>query len=146
VTFTDKSVGSISGWLWNFGDGKTSTKQNPVHIYKKPGVFMVTLIVSGYEGSNATTSTINVYPIPKANFSVKPKRGVAHSPINFTDKSEGSVVSWSWDFGDGRFSKEQHPVHTYTTAGNFLARLTVTGPDSVASSTKSQKVSIRAPK
>ncbi|MBN1905799.1 MAG: PKD domain-containing protein [Deltaproteobacteria bacterium] len=62
VTFTDFSSGDISGWLWDFGDGSTSTEQNPAHIYSKPGKYTVSLTVTGAGGSNIITKTdyINV--------------------------------------------------------------------------------------
>jgi PKD repeat protein len=148
VTFTCASTGTGTKWFWEFGDGKTSTKQNPVYTYRKPGSYSVMLTVTGPEGSDTVTqdACVNAYALPKAGFTATPRRGFAPLTVGFTDKSKGSITSWEWDFGDGQSSKEQHPVHTYTTAGNFIARLTVTGPVPVGSSTKTQKVSVKAPK
>ena len=50
VSFRDRSYGEITSWKWDFGDGQTSTKQHPTHRYKKPGEFIVTLIVKGPKG------------------------------------------------------------------------------------------------
>uniref|UniRef100_UPI000A628C95 PKD domain-containing protein n=1 Tax=Methanosarcina barkeri TaxID=2208 RepID=UPI000A628C95 len=57
VTFTDKSTGTPTKWKWNFGDGKTSAKQNPVHKYYKAGKYTVTLTVSNAAGINKVTKS-----------------------------------------------------------------------------------------
>jgi hypothetical protein len=49
--------------------------------------------------------------------------------VAFTDKSYGNVTSWKWDFGDGTFSMEQHPIHTYDKGGNYIVTLYIDGPD-----------------
>ncbi|HUJ72956.1 MAG TPA: PKD domain-containing protein, partial [Verrucomicrobiae bacterium] len=63
VSFTDYSTGSVTGWAWAFGDGNTSTNQNPSNLYVNPGVYTVQLIVSGFGGSSTdiVTSLISVY-------------------------------------------------------------------------------------
>ncbi|MFP5245832.1 MAG: PKD domain-containing protein [Thermoanaerobaculia bacterium] len=53
VTFTDRSAGNPTSWNWTFGDGSTSTAQNPMHSYASPGTYTVTLTAA-----NATTSAI----------------------------------------------------------------------------------------
>ena len=56
IGFTDESVGNITGWKWDFGDGETSTERNPIHTYKKPGIYyVVTLEVSGPAGTSRTS-------------------------------------------------------------------------------------------
>jgi hypothetical protein len=52
VAFKDLSVGKITGWRWDFGDGETSTEQNPVHAYKNPGHYVVVLDVAGPAGKS----------------------------------------------------------------------------------------------
>ncbi|MEM8909659.1 MAG: PKD domain-containing protein, partial [Bacteroidota bacterium] len=47
IQFSDLSIGEIDSWLWNFGDGNTSTEQNPLHTYTDPGLYEVTLVVNG---------------------------------------------------------------------------------------------------
>lgn len=51
VTFTDTSTGSITSWVWDFGDGSSSSIQNPSHIYKEPGTYSVSLTVTGHSGT-----------------------------------------------------------------------------------------------
>jgi PKD repeat protein len=55
VTFTDSSTGNPTSWLWDFGDGTTSTDQNPVHTYTISGSYTVTLTVSNTAGSDSET-------------------------------------------------------------------------------------------
>ena len=57
VAFTDSSTGDITGWSWDFGDGSTSTEQNPSHTYSKPGRYTVSLTVTGLLGTNVYTKT-----------------------------------------------------------------------------------------
>ncbi len=57
VQFTDRSSGATT-WNWNFGDGSTSTEQNPVHVYSASGTYKVTLSVNGTEGSDSTTERL----------------------------------------------------------------------------------------
>jgi uncharacterized membrane protein len=52
VAFKDESIGSVTGWKWDFGDGTTSTEQNPQHAYTRGGDFVVTLEVSGPAGAS----------------------------------------------------------------------------------------------
>jgi hypothetical protein len=56
--------------------------------------------------------------------------------VAFRDRSYGEITSWSWDFGDGQTSAEQHPTHHYDKAGEFIVTLTVTGPQGTAKRTK----------
>jgi PKD repeat protein len=58
--FTDTSNPPATGWLWNFGDGGTSTQQNPVHLYLTPGTYTVTLTISNYNCSSQTLQQIVV--------------------------------------------------------------------------------------
>jgi uncharacterized membrane protein len=57
VAFTDTSTGIPTSWAWNFGDGATSTSQNPTHSYTSSGVYTVTLIATNASGSNTKTRT-----------------------------------------------------------------------------------------
>jgi len=57
------------------------------------------------------------------------QEGIVDFPVQFTDTSEGDIVSWHWDFGDGKTSTLQNPNHLYTTTGSFDVSLTVSGSD-----------------
>jgi PKD repeat protein len=125
VKFTDISTGATS-WSWVFGDGATSTDQNPQHIYSNPGSFTVTLTVSNAGGtSSKNTQIVVATPPPVANFTVTPTTGTVPLTVKFTDSSIGAT-SRSWVFGDGATSTDQNPTHIYTVAGTYTAKLTVT--------------------
>ncbi len=142
VHFTDSSVGSITKWFWNFGDGKTSTVRNPSHTYSKAGAYTVTLTVTGAGGTSTCTQPdyIMVYDAPKANFSASPSSGKAPLPVNFTNESSGAVASWLWSFGDGATSTDENPEHTYNSPKTYTAKLTVYGPGGTSSKTVSIRV------
>src|SRR5215471_5595585 len=67
VQFSDASTGSINTWAWNFGDGATSSVQNPQHTYSTAGSYTVSLTVSGAGGSNSTTKINFVTVSPPAS-------------------------------------------------------------------------------
>ncbi|MFN5355054.1 MAG: PKD domain-containing protein [Bacteroidota bacterium] len=134
VQFNNMSIPGTSpvvSWNWNFGDGTpVSTLESPTHIYANPGLQTVTLIVTTAEGCTDTlTRTIFTNPLPIASFPPVSAAGCGPLPVAFTDASfvnGGSIVAWSWTFGDGNSSSQQNPVHNYTTTGNYQVTLTVT--------------------
>ena len=146
VQFTDTSTGSPSSWRWDFGDGGSSTDQDPVYTYSYPGTYSVTLTAMNDEGSNTSTGEDYVTvatqapftpaaiatPVqeippsaPVASFIDDPILGSAPLTVQFTDLSEGSPTSWSWDFGDGGSSTDRNPSHIYSAPGSYSAILTV---------------------
>lgn len=131
VKFTENSTGSITSRSWDFGDGGTSTEQNPSHTYTEAGVYTVSLTVTGPGGSDTETKsdyiTVTVPPAPVAGFSTNVTNGDEDLLVTFADSSSGNITSWLWNFGDGTTSAEQNPSHTYTDAGTYTVTLTVTG-------------------
>ncbi len=128
VQFTSTSTGTISSYLWSFGDGSTSTAQNPSHTYTATGTYFAALTVTGPGGSSEKTITITAYTSPVANITASPTSGDIPLPVQFTSTSTGTISSYQWSFGDGSTSTAQNPSHTYTTAGTYTVALTVTGP------------------
>ena len=132
TNFTDLSVGATA-WAWDFGDGGTSTAQNPTYTYNTPGIYTVTLTTTDANGCSAThTETSYVQVIgPNVNFSLDDPGGCLNHTVNFTDLTifGAPITSWTWDFGDGATSGLQNPFHTYTTTGTFDVSLTVTDID-----------------
>jgi len=148
VQFTDASTGSINSWSWNFGDGQTSTQQNPSHTYANAGTYTVALIVTGPGGSNTKTRSNYIVvnePAPVADFTGSPTSGTKPLAVQFTDASAGSINSWSWDFGDGQTSTQQNPSHTYANAGTYTVALTVTGPGGSNTKTRSNYITVTEP-
>ncbi len=119
VQFTDQSfssTGTITSWLWNFGDGDFSTIQNPTHTYIIPGTYNVALTVTNTDGCTTTFTSIipvNVYPLPTADFSISNLPVTTLEPnAQFQDNSI-SAATWQWNFGDGGTSNLQNPSHVY---------------------------------
>ncbi len=136
VNFTDQSTNSPTSWSWDFGDGGTSTAQNPSHEYTSAGDYTVSLTAANAGGSDTATKTdyISVTPpAPVADFTGSPTSGTVPLTVNFTDQSTNSPTSWSWDFGDGGTSTVQNPSHEYTSAGDTKTNyISVTPPAPVA--------------
>jgi len=126
VQFTSNTTGATA-WTWYFGDGSTSTEQHPVHVYTTPGVYSVWLVAStpGY-GSVIVSKPgyIRVTDPPAVDFVMNVTNGTVPLAVRFTDTSTGAPFSWWWDFGDGGYSFEQHPTHTFTMTGNHTITLT----------------------
>ncbi|MBU1072032.1 PKD domain-containing protein, partial [bacterium] len=135
VTFTDASTGDIASWQWDFGDGNQSTAQHPLHTYAAPGVYDVTLIVTGPAGADTLllAGYVTVEGPVTADASASILSGTAPLTVDFTDLSVGIPTSWSWDFGDASPAGTiQNPSHTYTLAGTYTISLTAAngcGPD-----------------
>ena len=130
VNFTDASTGLIDASLWDFGDGNSSTAIHPTHTYAEPGVYTVTLTVTGPGGVGTETQTdlVQVFEPLFADFDLSGTRALIGETITFTDRSLGEITSYAWDFGDGNSSTEQNPSHAYGGVGTYTASLTVTGP------------------
>ncbi len=140
VNFKDKSTGTVTGWLWNFGDGTTSSNENPSHAYTEAGVYSVTLTAYGQGGLSSVkthSNYISAYTPASADFTASPTSGFAPLAVNFSDNSSGSISRWSWNFGDGAASTKQNPVHTYARAGTYSIRLTVSGHGGTSTKTQS---------
>ncbi len=125
ATFTDTSVtdNTISSWLWDFGDGNTSTSQNPTHTYAATGTYTVCLTVTDTCNTDSVCQTVTITcPDPIAGFTATSNLYTA----TFTDTSIGnSISSWQWDFGDGNTSNSQNPTHNYAAAGTYIVCLIV---------------------
>jgi len=152
IQFTDLSSdadGSIVSWSWEFGDGSTSTLQNPTHQYADDGTYNVTLTVTDDDGATDTITkqivVSNVAPI--ADFDYSPPFPTTASLINFKDHSsdsDGYIVNYTWDFGDGNVSYLQNPHHRYPNAGKYVVILTVTDDDG-ATDSMSKNITVRVP-
>jgi PKD repeat protein len=147
VSFSDTSVagsGVINSWLWDFGDGTTSTQQNPTHAYTTIGLKTITLTVIDSNGKTSTVThelTVNDYTSPTASFTYSPTIPVIGETITFTCTTlhgSGWVNQFLWDFGDGTTSNEHHPTHAYATPGVKTVSLTVTDENGKTSTTTQQ--------
>lgn len=151
--FTDTSTPGTSPivtWAWDFGDGTTSSDQNPTHTYADAGSKTVNLTVGD---SNGQTSSPFSAVIQVSAPAQPPTAGFTSAAagdliISFQDTStpgSSPIVTWSWDFGDGTTSSDQNPTHTYADAGSKNVTLTVIDSNGQASAPVSQAVQVDAP-
>lgn len=115
--FNDNSTGSPTSWLWDFGDGGTSTIQNPTHQYSLADGFNVTLIVSSTAGcADTVTNSIAVFAQPIASFTSNVSCwGDTTAFLNTSTTSGGVISATWWDFGDGTTSTFYNPEHILVT-------------------------------
>lgn len=127
-TFTDKSIGADE-WNWNFGDGTTSTLQNPIHTYADTGTYIVTLRVKNYiTGCEHSKSQTIVIINEKANFTVSDSVICKYTPVTFSviGIKLSNIAAFSWDFGDGTTGAGPAITHIYNVSGKYTVRLIVT--------------------
>ena len=124
LEFKNQSEGELTSWLWNFGDGFTSTEKNPDHEFKTPGAYLTTLTVKGTGGEKTCQKNIP----PFAKFKTNIRNGVAPLQVNFTDLSIGEITNWLWDFGDSHQIEGKDLrsyTHTFTNPGEYTTSLYV---------------------
>jgi fimbrial isopeptide formation D2 family protein/uncharacterized repeat protein (TIGR01451 family) len=148
VCFTNNSTGNISNTTWDFGDGTTSSETTPCHVYANVGSYNASLTVS--DGQGASSSAVQVVsitsqePAPVANYVADKTAIKTNDSVKFTDRSTGTISTWSWDFGDGTSSTQRNPSHRYTVIGSYPVTLTVTGAGG-SSSVSTSTIVVTAP-
>jgi immune inhibitor A len=145
VSFSASTSGGTApySYLWNFGDGTTSTQQNPQHTYTAAGSYSVTLTVTDAQAQTATTTkqvTLN------ATLAAAFSSTVNGLTAQFSNQSSGGsgTLSYRWNFGDGDSSSLTSPSHTYRSSGSYSVTLTVTD-GSNASASATNTVTVTAP-
>ncbi|REK08026.1 MAG: PKD domain-containing protein [Bacteroidetes bacterium] len=119
-------TGSITQYSWSFGDGNTSSDQDPVHFYNSPGWYQVSLTVTSDSGCVTTLTrpnAVQIYRPPTALFSSSDAQASDIYPlINFYNET-GSLGTYQWDFGDGTTATDYSPTHMYPDVGTYVVRL-----------------------
>jgi PKD repeat protein len=147
-TSTDTD-GTIVSFAWNFGDGSSGTGASTTHTYAGQGTYTATLTVTDNQGSIGTASSnVNVTApnmAPTARISVTQ---TANDSFDFrgdtSTDSDGSIVSYAWNFGDGATSTGMTASHRYAAPGNYSVQLTVTD-NAAASNSATTAVDASAP-
>jgi len=153
IGFVDSSTNNPTSWYWDFGDGSTSTQQNPSHAYSSFGYFNVSHSATNRFGTSWLNQTnyvlINpVSPLILTSFTGTPASGLASLNVAFIDTSIAlpyPVTSWSWNFGDTGTSVLQNPAHTYNTPGTYSVSLTTTNANATNSTTYVNYIMANAP-
>ncbi|MBU1369586.1 MAG: PKD domain-containing protein [Bacteroidetes bacterium] len=143
VNFTDQSTNDPTSWLWDFGDGTTSTQQNPTKTYNSEGTYNITLTVSNTYGSNTLTKDNYITVTngsgntpPTALFTVSPTSGTTSTNFAFdaggsTDnETPTSQLQVRWDFDgngswDTNWDTDKTQSHQYSSEGTYTAKLAV---------------------
>ncbi len=138
-SFFDYSSGNINNWLWDFGDGTTSTQQNPTHTYSSSNFYQVCLTVEEIDASGAIVctdtqcdsiwvwgSSVSVCQASFNYYPINPSPNTVPVVIQFQNwVSQGNITNWLWDFGDGTTGTGQNITHSYTVPGTYWACLTI---------------------
>jgi PKD repeat protein len=116
ITFADQSAGSPTAWSWNFGDGGTSTQQNPSHAYATPGNYTVTLTVTVGASSNTFTRTsyITVTSGPSTTASITPAACGNNNGALAASSTGGSGFTYLWSNGATTATISSLAPGTYT--------------------------------
>lgn len=151
VTFTNTSVGTGYSSYWSFGDGTSSTVQNPTHTYTNAGVYNVMLAITRNAGgvtcSDTIIKSITISPASNcvASFTY------THAPINlleytFTAQTATNTQTYTWDFGDNTTATSTTGTvnHQYAQGGVYVVCLTVTNFNG-CSNTSCQTIQVSSP-
>ncbi|MFH1026939.1 MAG: PKD domain-containing protein, partial [Pseudomonadota bacterium] len=156
VTFVNQTYSATPDtftYLWNFGDGQTSTAMNPSHTFTQAGIYIVRLTATNQLGQSAdSTQTITIQSsgadlVSNFSFAVDATSGLT---VAFTEEASsslellGDVLTYSWDFGDGQTSTDSNPTHTYTSAGSYSVVLTIQNFAGQTTASAPQTVSVSA--
>lgn len=131
VNFNNQSSANGSTFEWDFGDGNSSTDENPAHIYSNVGNYNVELIVVNADGCGDTlTQNVTIYPNPVASFDSDSVCFQQFNEFNNTSTvtpfDNDVISSWNWSFGDGNVSSQEDPEHGYVDEGVYDVTLVVT--------------------
>jgi len=129
--FIDMSFGYPTFWHWDFGDGTNSSEQNPMHTFSEAGIYDVCLTISSQDSScfdvYCESIVVDDSSTCIAQYTYFPDSSLSDYTLQFIDLSYGNIGSWYWDFGDGTYSEEQDPVHTFSEEGYYYVCLTIVG-------------------
>ncbi len=116
----------ITQYSWDFGDGTTSTLQQPTHVYTTPAAYQVRLeVTTNQTCTNLVIKPLTVYPLPVVNFTSNQVCENQTTQFSGTLNGGTTAAQWSWNFGTS-FSNQQNPSHAFGTWGNFPVTLSAT--------------------
>ncbi|MFT6020210.1 MAG: gliding motility-associated-like protein [Saprospiraceae bacterium] len=117
---------------WTFGNGQTSTDTDPTTVYNQGGSYQVQLLATNEFCARTKDSTLVVYQTPEPIVTLSANEGCAPITINFGAQATGNpTLDYVWDFGDGTFSFEQNPNHSYLIPGDYEVKVLLTSQTAV---------------
>lgn len=131
VEFTNTTIGLAGNAkvVWYFGNGDSAIGANATYTYKKTGTYSVKMVITSPQGCNDSIEKKNYITVfPELTPAINAQNTVSCTVPHVVDfKSQSNrAVSWFWNFGDGYFSDEVNPSHTYNVRGVYAVTLTVT--------------------
>ncbi|MCK4747985.1 MAG: PKD domain-containing protein, partial [Bacteroidales bacterium] len=149
VAFVQESHGDPDAYLWNFGDGSTSTDKDPKHTYTDAGYYLVELSISN-STTKCTSNNFDLINVGEGNkglraaftYDVDSSNLKADTyPVDFIGVSLGDAGKLKWDFGDGSIdTTSMNPTHVYAQPGKYTACLTISNPITGDESTSCEEV------
>ena len=128
----NSGLGSDYTYLWEFGDGNSSTDEQPIHEYLYAGIYEVRLTVTNDLGDYVFTQPVTIaseysIDLPVASFTADAQSGTSPLAVVFTDTSTGDISSWAWYVNDTLESSVQAFSHTFTSDGTYEVKLKING-------------------
>ncbi len=147
VDFTNNTTNQSSQvtYLWDFGNGETSTVESPTYSYTEHGAYNVSLTVTNDQKCSDIATVANLIKAnetPTAQFVADPPEAILeNATIDFSNNSVSSEsLVYNWNFDDGSNSSDKDPIHTYTATGVYLVNLLATSPNGCESETTNEVI------
>lgn len=147
LQFVSEATNNPTSYYWDFGDGTTSTAQNPLKSYSSPGLYTVQHRATNATGTGSFVSqSVNiVLPVPVSSFPAPAGAPyLVGQSLQFTDTSTNEPTSWLWNFGDGTTSTLQNPSKTYSAPDVYTVTLRATNGTGQGN-TASRQITVDAP-
>jgi len=127
VNFTNISLGTVHSYFWNFGDGTSSTRLNPIHQFSGIGYYLISLSVRDTI-ANCTDFHAELIQVGETECKALFRYSVDPDSLTVTleDNSQGPIKDYFWTFDDGYISNQKDPVHQYSNSGLYQISLTIT--------------------
>lgn len=145
INFANLSTGPNLNYLWNFGDGTTSTIAEPVHVYTTEGNFVIRLLITDQYGCRDSMISNIQIAAPHASFTVSDTLSTCPPLIATFINTSVNAHEITWDFGDGSTSTGANPIHIYNNPGIYFAKIFATGPGNNCADTMTQRIVVRGP-
>jgi PKD repeat protein len=142
VNFLNNTANGIS-YLWNFGDGKTSTQVSPQHVYTFAGTYVIKLTAINPCGSATDSVSVTIYSLPTATIVASQIKGCTPMSVQYSGQNTSNITTWNWTFPGGipATSKVANPRVTYSQPGSYEVSLTIT--NALGSSTVKQDTFVK---